>query len=95
MMINSYGQDWHWRNSQRSPRFFMLDFRACFGLLLWMMHARMWTLIIAGIIMVVFVLFERRGLTFSSALRAIRSWLVGVRRPAVIWTRKRRYIDYG
>jgi intracellular multiplication protein IcmT len=40
--------DNHWRNTQKHPKFFMLDARASIGVILFLMHMRLWTLIVAA-----------------------------------------------
>ncbi len=87
--------DIHWRNTQRPVRFFMLDARAFLAILLFLVHERLWTFIIAVLGMMVFWFLERRGLTFESYLRAFRCWIVGTRRPANRRQSTRRWIDYG
>lgn len=86
--------DIHWRNTQKPARFFFLDARAFLALLLFLAHARLWTLGVAIGIMLVFWVFERHGLSFEAALRAVRCWLLGTNRPANTQTAKRRWIDY-
>ncbi len=86
--------DIHWRNTQKPARFFMFDARAFFAILLCLVHARLWTFTIALMVIVVFGALERRGLTFSAALRAFRSWAVGAKRPANSRRARRRWTDY-
>ena len=87
--------DLHWRNTQKSPRFFMLDARAVGALLLCMMYIRLWTIVLAVLSMSTFYIFERMGLSFASALRAMRSYLLGRNRPANHRRAIRRWVDYG
>lgn len=87
--------DIHWRNTQKPVRFFFLDARAFLAILLFLVHARTWTLVLALSVMALFWFFERRGLTFDSALRAFRCWLLGVKRPANTRRGIRRLVDYG
>lgn len=87
--------DDHWRNSQRVPRFFVFDARVFFALLVFMVHIALWTLALGVIAIFAFWMFERFGLTFESALRAIRSWILGQDRPACIRLKYRRWIDFG
>lgn len=87
--------DEHWRNSQKVPRFFFMDARVTIFILLFLLHMRLWTLVLAVIFMILFWLLERRGLTFEAALRAFRSWVLGMRRPACSRTVRRRWVDYG
>ena len=87
-------ENWHWRNSMRPVRFFMMDARAAIPFLVLLVYFRLVTLIIAGLSTMVFVALEKRGLTFPSALRNFRSWLLGPSRPAWISMRRRRMVDY-
>lgn len=87
--------DIHWRNTQKPARFFFLDARAFLAILFFLMHARLWTFVLVLAVMFSFWLFERRGLTFDAALRAIRCWFVGIRRPANSGRACRRWVDYG
>ncbi|MFA5040577.1 MAG: IcmT/TraK family protein [Bdellovibrionales bacterium] len=87
--------DLHWRNSQKPARFFALDARAFTAIFIFLVHARLWTFVLALAVMVVFWIFERRGLTFEAALRAGRAWIVGRNRPATLGTHKRHWIDFG
>jgi intracellular multiplication protein IcmT len=87
--------DNHWRNTQKPARFFALDARAGFAILLFLLHARLWTFVLAVVVMIIFWILERRGLTFESSLRAFRSWFLGRKRPANSRKVTRRWIDYG
>lgn len=87
--------DLHWRNSQKPARFFALDARAFAAIFLFLVHARLWTFILAVVVMFVFWLLERRGLTFEAALRALRSWILGSRRPGTLNQRRRHWVDFG
>lgn len=87
--------NWHWRNSMRPVRFFALDARAAIPFFITLFHFRPYTVFITVVLTTVFVLLERRGLSFDAALRAFRSWLLGQRRPGWISYRRRRMVDYG
>lgn len=87
--------DIHWRNTQKPVRFFVFDARAFIGVLFLLLRARIWVLVLCLASMGIFWAFERRGLSFDSALRAMRCWLVGKRRPANSRRAQRRYIDNG
>ncbi|MDE2029496.1 MAG: IcmT/TraK family protein [Alphaproteobacteria bacterium] len=87
--------DLHWRNSQKQARFFALDARAAAPILFFLVHARLWTFVLAILTMLVFWILERRGLTFEAALRAGRAWILGPRRPAVASDRRRHWVDFG
>lgn len=87
--------DLHWRNTQKPARFFIVDARAFAAILLFLLYARLWTFIFAIVIMIAFWLFERHGLTFEASLRAMRSWFLGINRPANHRRAIRRWVDYG
>jgi intracellular multiplication protein IcmT len=84
----------HWRNSMKPVRFFMLDARSSLPLILLLVHARLSTLLLTVVVMIVFYLLERRGLSFAAATRALRSKIVGRYRPAVLFTARSRFRDY-
>ena len=94
-MSENVGYGWHWRNSMKPTRFFKVDARAAAAWIIVLVHFRKWTVLLAIILNVLFVLLERRGLTFSSSLRAFRSWLIGEHRPGIVWTSKRKFKDTG
>lgn len=87
--------NWHWRNSMRPARFFGMDARAALPFFILLVYFRPITLFLTFVSTVVFVALEKRGLSFSSALRALRSWLNGQRRPGWVSHRRRRFIDNG
>jgi hypothetical protein len=43
--------------------------------------------------MALFWLLERKGLSFSTALRAFRSWILGAHRPSNSRRCRRRWVD--
>ncbi len=87
--------DDHWRNSQKIPRFFVFDARVFFLMVAFMFHVAYWTLTLVIIAITFFYVLERVGLTFESALRAIRAWILGQERPALVRRHRRRWVDYG
>jgi intracellular multiplication protein IcmT len=87
--------DWHWRNSMRSARFFAFDSRAAVPILLVLVHIRLWTLILAVITTVAFWMAERAGYGFEPVLRRLRCLIIGPKRPAITPSARRHMIDYG
>lgn len=87
--------NWHWRNSMRIVRFFMLDARAAIPFLVLLVYFRLSTLMIAIIVTTIFYFLERKGLTFASALRNLRLWIIGRERPGLLTVQKKRFTDYG
>lgn len=87
--------DWHWRNSMKPIRFFALDARVAAFFMLFLLHMRIWTFTLFIIVSLIFWFLERRGLVFSAAFRSLRTWILGKKRPAWLWIRKRKFHDYG
>jgi intracellular multiplication protein IcmT len=87
--------DLHWRNTQKPARFFAFDARAFGSIMLFLVHARLWTFVLVILTMLAFWLMERRGLTFEASLRAGRVWILGRRRPGTVRERRRHWVDFG
>ncbi|TVQ81760.1 MAG: type IV secretion protein IcmT [Micavibrio sp.] len=86
-------QTWHWRNTQKSPRFWRVDARAGAIVLLVILFPRKSTLTLFFLSLLLFWILERKGLSFSAALRAFRVWIIGPKRPAYFWTDRRKLMD--
>ncbi len=87
--------NWHWRNTTRPLRFFSMDSRAALPYLILLPYARPVTLVFCVLSTIVFMFLEKHGLTFPSALRALRSSLVGEKRNALARIRRRKFRDLG
>ncbi len=85
----------HWRNTARAVRFFNVDARAAGFLLLFLIHIRLWTFILAILSVVFFAILERFGLTVPLAMRRVRVWFIGQKRPALLKINRREFKDYG
>ena len=77
--------DVYWRDSARIPRFFGIDARAAFPLLLLLLHIRLWTFIVAIVATVFFAALERYGFTLFIFLRWLRGVVVGRRKISSPW----------
>lgn len=75
----------HWRDSARAARFFIIDYRAAFPLLLLLLHIQWWTFFTAILTTIALALLERYGFTVTVFLRWLRSTLAGPRKIAVPW----------
>lgn len=84
-MAGGFSASAHWRDSARSPRFFMMDYRAAFPLLLFLLHIRLWSFILAIIVTIFFALLERYGFTAVVFLRWFRSNLAGAHKISEPW----------
>lgn len=78
----------HWRDSGRTPRFFGIDARSTFPLLLFLMHIKLWTFILAIIVTLFFGILERYGFRAVVFLRMFRSLLAGSRKMTRPWWRE-------
>jgi hypothetical protein len=56
---------------------------------------RIWTFATFFVVGFFFWFLEKRGLMFTAAMRTFRTWILGRRRPAWLWIRKRKFHDYG
>lgn len=75
----------HWRDSARIARFFVIDSTAAFPLLLFLLHIRLWSFIVAMVTTIFFTLLGRYGFTVPVFLRWLRTVLAGPRKFAVPW----------
>lgn len=75
----------HWRDSARNPRFFMVDARATFAIVLFMVHISNWTGIMVIINTIFFAILERFGFTIPIFFRWLRCILAGPIRIAKPW----------
>ena len=76
-----------WRDSARIPRFFIIDGRAAFPLLLFLLHIRLWTFIVAIIATLFFTALERYGFSIKVFLLWFRCFLAGKRKMSSPWWR--------
>lgn len=79
----------------KPARFFMLDARAAWPVLVMLLHMRIYTILFALFVMLVFYILEQRGLSFFSALRAFRVWIVTKKRPNYRPSDLTRMVDFG
>ena len=75
----------HWRDSARSARFFIVDYRAAFPLVLFILHIRLWSFIAAILATFFFALLERYGFTVNVFMRWLRNMMAGPRKIASPW----------
>ncbi len=69
-----------WRDSARKVRFFIFDCSAAFPLLIWLVHMRIWTFILAIVGFFFFGLLNRFGFTFTIFFRWLRQLVAGPRK---------------
>jgi intracellular multiplication protein IcmT len=74
-----------WRDSARLTRFFIIDYRAAFPFLLFLLHIRWWTFLIALVTVIFLAILERYGFTVTVFARLFRSILAGSRKTSIPW----------
>jgi intracellular multiplication protein IcmT len=75
----------YWRDTARTPRFYGIDARATFPLLLFLLHIRWWSFAVAVIATVFFAFLERYGFRLAVFKRFLRSLMAGKRKVAREW----------
>ena len=75
----------HWRDSARPARFFMVDSRAAFPLLFFLMHIRIWTFALALMTVIFFGVIEHYGFSVPVFGRWLRAFIAGPRKVAIPW----------
>jgi len=78
-----------WRDSARNPKFFIVDYRACFPLLALLFHISWSTLIFAILGTIFFTALNYYGFTIPVFLRWIRTTLAGPYKPSLPWWMRR------
>lgn len=74
-----------WRDSARVTRFFIIDYRAAFPFLLFLLHIRWWTFVMALVTVIFLTILERYGFTVTVFGRLFRSMLAGSRKTSIPW----------
>lgn len=75
----------HWRDSARPAKFFVFDAKAAFPLLLFLLHIKIWTFVIAVSAMFFFTILNRFGYSTMVFLRCMRAFFTGNRKIAIPW----------
>ena len=80
----------HWRDTGRVPRFFIIDARSTFPLLLFLTHIRLWTFVLAAMTTIIFAAIEHFGFSTQVFARMIRGFFAGKRKLSKPWWREER-----
>lgn len=67
----------YWRETQREPRFFFVDFRITVFVLLAILHFRIWTVTLLVIMTLLFIWLESRGIRPARLHRHVLTYLRG------------------
>jgi intracellular multiplication protein IcmT len=86
--MNGFAATSHWRDSARSPRFFMVDARAAFPVFIFLLHISWATAFMVVLSAFFFGILEHYGFTIPVFLRWIRGLLAGSTKSAQPWWKK-------
>lgn len=86
-MGSSFSSTAHWRDSGRTPRFFIVDARAAFPIFLFLMHIQLWTGMLVLVSAIFFGILEHYGFTVPVFLRWLRCFIAGPIKSAQPWWR--------
>ncbi len=75
----------HWRDSARSPRFFLIDARAAFPIFIFLLHIKLWTGTLVVVSAIFFSTIEHYGFTVPIFFRVLRNFLAGSLKSSQPW----------
>ena len=67
----------HWRDTAREVKFFFVDSKAAFPFLLFLLHMRLWTFLLATFMMMFFGALAHFGFTMPVFKRWLRATMAG------------------
>lgn len=83
-----------WRETMRDPEFFWLDARLAILLLAALIVQSVFLFILLFLVIIALRIARERGLTVASALRRIRSFIAGPKRPGISAHKRRFLVDH-
>lgn len=86
--MSGFSETAHWRDSARSPRFFLVDARAAFPIFFFLMHIKVWTGMVVLVSAVFFGILEHYGFTVPVFLRWLATFFAGPLKSSQPWWRK-------
>jgi len=70
----------HWRDSGRTPKFYLIDARGALPILLVVLHIKLWTLGLMALVVLFLIGLEYYRMPIPVFLRVVRNALVGKRK---------------
>ena len=67
----------HWRDSSRTPRFFMIDARAAVFVMIFLLHPRLWSGVLCILSLVILSILDYFKLSLPVTFRLIRAMISG------------------
>ncbi|BBB63363.1 phosphoesterase [Undibacterium sp. YM2] len=80
-----------WRDSARELRFLGINYVAVFPLVFWLLHANMFTFVVAVTVIVALTILERFKYSPMVVFRLVRCFIGGKVRYAKNWNEMKRY----
>lgn len=81
----------NWRYASREVKFWKLDYRLFFFLIIFLVHMRMYTLyMIMGVALILWIIEMKYGYTLNAVFRRISCFLSGKFKPNVSLRRRNR-----
>lgn len=90
-----FGKSLYWRETFRKPKFFFMDGRIAGLILIFVLHIKIWTLLLVLTAAGILWFFERKGVNPDDILRFLRAGIVGRRRTARGAAAERSFVDFG
>ena len=75
--------DAHWRDSALTPKFFVVDARAAFAILILLLRPHWYTLAFAIVFIAFLAFLDYVGLSITVTFRVARGWLSGPKKMLV------------
>ncbi len=75
----------HWRDSARPAKLFMISAYSALPFIIFLLHIRLWTFILAATTTLFFAILEKFGLSIPAFLRWLKVLLAGKHKPAKSW----------
>lgn len=92
--MNLFHSACFWRETQRPARLLIFDARLVIFIGIFILHIRLWTLVMLVVAIALFWFLERKGLSMPNAIRRFRTLIVGPYRAARGFRSNRRLVDY-
>lgn len=80
-----------WRDSARELRFLGINYVAVFPLVIWMLHANMFTFVTAIVVIAALAILERFKYSPAVVFRLVRCFIGGKVRYSKNWNEMKRY----
>jgi len=81
----AFSENTHWRDSARPAKFFMIDAVAAFPLVLFFLHIKLWSFVVAVVAMIFFAVLRRFGFSIPVFFRLLRGIFAGPRKFSIPW----------